>query len=173
MDRREFLKWTGLGSLGLAVGSAGYRVSTWWNQPTATGREVLSAGEVEIARALADAMFPGESVPAGGMPNGVDAGVVEHLDRYLAGIGDDPSRLMRLVLHAVDDAAIFSDLSFRRFRYRPRDERTEILRAWDHSRIVFRRKAFRGLKMVLAAGYCNHPEVLGAAEIQYGCGVPT
>lgn len=172
MDRRTFLKWTGLGSLGLTIGSAGYRASTWWNQPAAPGYEVLSDSEAEIARAIADAMFPGEESNPDGMPNGVEAGVVDHLDEYLATIDAKASRLLRLLLHAIDDVAILSDMQFRRFRFRPRSERADILRVWDQSTIVFRRKAFRGLKMVLAGGYCDHPQVLGAAGIQFGCGAP-
>lgn len=172
MDRRNVLKSLGLGSLGIAVGSTGYRVGAWWNQSAAAGYDTLSDSEVEIARAITDAMFPGEANVPNGMPNGVDAGVIEHLDDYLSSIDGQSSRLLRLVLHAIDDAAIFRDLQFRRFRYRQRADRTDILRAWDESTIVFRRKAFRGLKMVLAAGYCDHPDVLGAAGIQYGCGAP-
>jgi len=170
MDRRTFLKGTGLGSLGLTIGSAGYRVSMWWNQPAAPGYTVLSDSEAEIARAIVDAMFPGETSVPDGLPNGVEAGVVDHLDDYLATIDEDLSRLLRLLLHAIDDVALLSDLQFRRFRFRPRSERASILRAWDRSTIVFRRKAFRGLKMVLAGGYCEHPKVLKATGIEFGCG---
>jgi len=165
------LKLAGLGTLGAGLGSMAYRASGWWNQPSAEGREVLSATEVAITEAIADAMFPGVAA-ADGLPNGAETGVVTHLDGYLAAIDARSSRLMRLLLHAIDEAAVVSDLAFRRFRHRSREERIAILKAWDNSGIVVRRKAFRGLKLILAGGYCTDRRVLRATGIHYSCGGP-
>lgn len=170
MDRRTFLKLAGIGGATAGVGSAAMRVSSWWRQTSAAGFEVLSGTEVEIVRAMADAMFPGEEHTEDGLPNGAEAGVVEHLDQYLAAIDARSGNLLRMLIHLIDEAALVSDLRFRRFRYRPREQRIAILKAWDNSSIVFRRKAFRGLKIVLAGGYCNDPKVLAAAGIDYKCG---
>ncbi|MFB6352258.1 MAG: twin-arginine translocation signal domain-containing protein [Bradymonadaceae bacterium] len=170
MKRRDFLKLAGIGTVGAGLGSAAYRATGWWNQPSARGREILSADEVAITEAIVDAMFPGESMQPNGMPNGTDAGIVEHLDGYLAAIDAHSSRLMRLLLHLIDEGALVSDLTFRRFRYRSRKDRIAILKAWDNSEIVFRRKAFGGLKLILAGGYCTHETVLQVSGIHYTCG---
>lgn len=171
MRRRAFLKWAGIGTAGAGLGTTAYRVSGWWNQPSADAYRVLSADEAAITEAMADAMFPGDPGD-GGMPNGADAGVVAHLDGYLATIDQRSSRLMRMVLHLIDEAAMATDLTFRRFRHRKRHERIAILKAWDNSGIVFRRKAFRGLKLILAGGYCTNDGVLQATGIHYTCGGP-
>lgn len=170
MNRRDFLKATGLGGLVIGLGSTAYRVLGWWNQPAGSGYGVLSRDEVEILEAVADAMFPGEEYQEGGMPNGVEAGVVAHVDSYLAAIDGQVSRLLRMLVHLIDSHAAISDFRLRRFRDRPRDERIAILKAWDNSSILARRKGFRGLKLVLAGGYCTHPDVLGASGIRFRCG---
>lgn len=170
MRRRSFLKLAGLGTIVSGIGSMGYRVVDWWNQPTADGAAVLSSEERSIARAVADAMFPGEEFLDGGMPNGVDAGIVEDLDEYLAAIDQRSSRLLRMLLHLIDEMAIPRGLRFQRFRARSRDERIAILKTWDNSSLMVRRKAFRSLKLIMAGGYCNHEDVLEAAGIDFRCG---
>ena len=160
----------GLSGAAVTLGSTAYRVSGWWNQPSADSFTVLSESEVEIAGAMADAMFPGEPYVDAGMPNGAEAGVVEHLDQYLGSVDAHSSRLLRLLIHAIDDAAVLSDFRLTRFRHRPREQRIAILKAWDNSQITFRRKAFRSVKLIMAGGYCSHAGVLGAAGIDYQCG---
>jgi hypothetical protein len=175
MDRRRFLKLAGLSSVAVTVGSATYRVGHWWLEPAADDFEVLSASEVRIARAIAGAIFPGEEaseVEEGRpLPDGSELeGVVAYLDRYLDTIADDLSRMLRLSMHAIEDAALFRDWSFTPFHARPRSERIAILRAWDESNLIVRRKAFRALKMIVAGGYCRQDRVREAAGIQFLCG---
>lgn len=168
MNRRKFLQLGALSAAGALVGSAVYRVRWgWWDQAGDPGFEMLSPREAEIARALADAIFPGDSR---GMPNGVDVGVVQTLDDYLAAIPEQTANLLRLLLHAIDETALVSGLKMRRFHRRPRQERVAILNAWDTSRIRARREAFGGLKVILAMGYCESVEVIAAAGFDYQCG---
>lgn len=170
MRRRSFLTLAGLGAVASGIGSLTYRISDWWDQPSTDHTEVLSEEECSIARAIADAMFPGEDLPAGGLPNGVEAGVVDHLDEYLATIDARSSRLLRTLLHIIDEFAIFRGLRFQPFRARSREERIEILKNWDTSPMMLRRKAFRSLKLVFAGGYCTDEQVLQAAGIDFRCG---
>lgn len=175
MDRRSFLKATGLSSLAVAFGSATYRVSHWWLQPTADDFEVLSNSEVRIARAVAGTIFPGEQASevdeGAALPDGAELPeVIDYLDRYLATSTDDLSRMIQLALHAIEDAAIFDDWTFTPFHARPQSERVAILQAWDHSNLMVRRKVFKGLKMIIAGGYCRHDRVRGAANIEFLCG---
>lgn len=168
MNRRTFLMTSGVGTAGLLAGSAAYRVGTvWWDQTPAPSYEMLSVREANIAEAIVDAIFPGD---AQGMPNGNEVGAVDVLDEYLSAIDEHTANLMRLLLHAIDETAVLSGLKMRRFHRRPRCERIDILNAWDTSRIAARREAFSALKLVLSMGYCESPQVMRAAGIDYDCG---
>ncbi len=154
--------------MGLAVGSLAGRIGlSWWDQKSAGDYRVLSPLEGRISRAIADAMFPGDHL---GMPPAEDVDVVDTLDTYLAAIPPHKANLLRLLLHAIDEMAVVSDFGLTRFHRRPRPERIEILNAWDDSRIGARREAFEGLKLIMAMGYCESPEVIEAAGIDYECG---
>jgi hypothetical protein len=169
MNRRNFLKLAGFGTVATAVGSAAFRVGYWWDQVPGTNFEVLSEEEAAITAAIADALFPGDvGTPA--MPNGVEVGVVEKFDTYLANLDPSSADALRLLVHAVDDMAIFADFGLTRFHKRTREQRIEVLEAWDTSSLMVRRSGFRALKYALSNQYCNHPDVLAAAGIHYSCG---
>lgn len=168
MNRRDFLKFAGLGTAAVTVG-ASFRLAYWWDQLPSVDLAVLSREEAAIAASIADALFPGD-VGSPPMPNGVEVGVVEKFDAYLAGLDEPSSRGLRMLLHAVDDMAVFADLGLTRFHKRPRPERIAVLQAWETSGLMVRRSGFRALKYVLSNQYCNHPDVLAAAGIHYTCG---
>jgi hypothetical protein len=168
MQRREFIKVSGLSAVAVATGSMAYRVGgVWWDQESAAHLQVLSADEARVVAAMADAMFPEDGW---GMPNGAGAGVVEALDDYLSAIDEATANLLRLLIHAIDDMAIMRGFGMTRFHKRTREERIAILGSWDSSSSSIRRGAFQGLKFVMCMGYCEHPEVLRAAQIDYSCG---
>lgn len=168
MNRRQFLILGGVSSTALFVGSTAYRIgAVWWDQSADPDHRVLSTREAEIADAIADAMFPGDHL---GMPNGTDVGVVATFDDYLAALHPQKTNLLRLLLHAIDEMAIFDGLDLKPFRHRSRDERRAILAKWDGSGLTARREAFLGLKVIFAMGYCEAPEVVRSAGIDYECG---
>lgn len=168
MNRRGFLILGGLSTTALFVGSVAYRVGgVWWDQTPHGDYDMLSAREAEIADSIADAMFPGDHL---GMPNGTEVGVVATFDRYLKAIDPLKANLLRLLLHAIDEMAIFSGLSMTPFRRRSRRERREILNSWDDSRLNARKEAFMGVKVIMSMGYCESPRVIEAAGIDYECG---
>ena len=168
MNRRTFLIPAGLSSAGVALGSLVYRVGgIWWDQSPAGQYQRLSEQEAKIAGAIADALFPGDRR---GMPNGREVGVVEAFDEYLGAIDEGTANLLKLLLHGIDEAAVPKGFSMRRFHRRPRGERIEILKGWENSRLEARSQAFFGLKLVFAMGYCESPEVIRAAGIDYECG---
>ncbi|MBA2662461.1 MAG: gluconate 2-dehydrogenase subunit 3 family protein [Bradymonadaceae bacterium] len=168
IQRRTFLKLSGLGVVAMAASSLVYRVGgVWWDQTPATDHKVLSAHEALIVSAMADALFPGDAL---GMPNGAEAGVVAFMDEYLSVVDAQTANLLRLLLHAVDEMAVVVGIGMTRFHKRSREERLAILGAWDGSLIAVRRSAFMSLKFILASGYCEDPAVLRAAGIEFTCG---
>ena len=167
MNRRQFLIVGGVSTVGLAAAAGAWRIGgVWWNQDSGDNWQVLSDHEATIAAAIADAMFPGDDR---GMPTGTEAGAVETLDEYLGAIPEHTANLLRLLLHAIDEMAIPSGLGMTRFHLRSLDERIELLNNWDASMLGPRREAFEGLKLILAMGYCESPDVLEAAGIDYEC----
>jgi len=172
MRRRDFLAIAGVGGLATFIGSSAYRVTQWWHQPTAASRNVLSETEASITGAILDAMFPGDSdayAAENRLPNGRDTDALEYFDWYLDRLDRRSANLIRLLLHAIDEIAFFRGLQFRRFRKRPRDQRVEILKNWDESSLGVRRSAFRAMKLALAGGYFNDPDVRRAIGIYHTC----
>lgn len=169
MNRRHFLKLAGAGAVTVTVGATGLRLSHWWDQVPAEELSVLSQEEASIAAAIVDALFPGDQGRPP-LPNGVDVGVVAGFDGYLANIDEKSRQGLRLLLHAIDDMAVFSDLGLTRFHKRDRSDRIEVLDAWDNSGLMARRQGFRALKYTLSNQYCNQPAVLDAMGVTFSCG---
>jgi hypothetical protein len=172
MDRRTFLKAAGFSTVGLALGGLAYRVGgVWWDQTPGAKLRVMSDDEADILAAIADTMFPGEDFP-GGMPSATQTGIVEFFDDYLASIDEMTSNLLRVLLHGIDDMAVFADFGATRFRFRPRPEREEILKAWGRSWFSARRGAYVSLTILIAMGYTEHPDVIRSAGYDYACNMP-
>lgn len=168
MNRRNFLKTAGFGTIALMLGGVGFRVGgLWWDQEAGDRFQVLSVDESKIVQALADTMFPGDS---GSMPNGAAVGLPLFFDEYLVSIPELTSKLLRVLLHLIDDTSVFSDFGLTRFHLRPRTERVEILKAWDTSLVGVRRGMFHSIKLILSMGYFENPAVLRAAGIHFSCG---
>ncbi|RAL20701.1 hypothetical protein DL240_15395 [Lujinxingia litoralis] len=168
MKRRTFLRTTALATPALLLSAASLRIGLgWWDQRPDRAFLTLSPREVTICQAICDALYPGDHL---GMPPGLDVGVVEAVDDYLAHIPADTAQLLRLLLHAIDDFASLATLPPAAFAERSRAQRQAILRAWDTSTFNARQDAFKALKMIFAMGYCEAPRVLRAAGIDYTCG---
>lgn len=165
MDRRTFLKALG-GTGATLVGAIGMRIGGfWWDQTPSAKMKLLSSHEILIVQTMAEALFPGDL----GMPAGNQVGLPDFVDHYLASVSETTANLLRLLLHAIDDMAIFADMGVTRFHLRPLEDRIEILRAWDESWLGPRRGAFTSLKLIFGMGYCERPEVIQAAGLDYTC----
>lgn len=168
MKRRTFLKISALALPATVLAAGAARVGLgWYDQPASPAMTALSAREAEICGAICDALYPGDHL---GMPAGLDVGVVEAVDAYFDSIPEDTSKLLRLLLHALDDFGRFATVPPRAFTERSRTQRQAILRAWDTSMFGARQDAFKALKLIFAMGYCEAPEVIRAAGIDYTCG---
>ena len=161
---------TGVGASSVVIGALGWRVGgVWWDQPAYGGMKVLSLQEVQVVNSIAEALFPGEPARAGGLPSGIQAGCTEFFDDFLSSsLEPVTANAMRLLVHMIDEMAIGS--GGQRFHKSSLARRVEHLKAWQSSRFALRRGAFSALKIFLAMGYCENPEVLAAAGIDFTCG---
>lgn len=170
MNRRQFLGRAGTTAGMMSLGAALWRVGSWvWPQSTARGYLALSATEVKVCEAVAEALFPGES-GSGGLPSGVDVGVVASFDRSLSRADAVTRDFLRMVLRAVDELAVGVGGRLLRFHERSLEDRVAIINAWDNSMISGRRAAFRGIKFYLSMGYFESEVVVRTLGWRVGCG---
>lgn len=170
MSRRTFFKRVGLGGAAMA-GLTAWRAGVWWDQPAAQGFRILSQHEVLISDAIAEGLFPGEQGAMRVIPSGPQLGLTRYLDDLLVEMLDEVmGNGIRVLMHAIDEMAIFGGGgSATRFHKRSLEERIVILEAWDGSSLSTRRSVFSALKLFYAMGYCEHPEILSAMQIEYSC----
>ena len=170
LDRRTFIKGLGVAG-GLVVGAGAARAAIWWDQAAANGYRILSADEVLISDAIAQALFPGEQGVMRRLPDAVELGATRFLDDLLVEMLDETmGNALRVLMHAIDEMAIFGgEGSVRRFHKRSLEERVAILRAWDGSLSSTRRSVFSALKIFYAMAYCEHPVLIEAMGFDYSC----
>ncbi len=169
-NRRTFFKGAAAASV-VAVAGGAWRVGAWWDQEAAAGFRILSHQEVLISDAIAEALFPGEQGAVRIIPSGPELGLTKYLDDLLVEMLDEVTgNAIRVLMHALDEMAILGGGgSVSRFHKRGLEERIAILKAWDGSSLSARRSVFSALKLFYAMGYCEHPEILGAMQIEYSC----
>lgn len=158
VSRRALLKG------GVAVGAALGVAAVVQLPSPGTGRLVLSAVEASIVAAVATTMFPGVRFPL----DGVEAGVVEEVDRILTGLRPIHAMGFRYLIRALEWGAVASH-GMRFTRLDP-VARAEVLTAWMDPDPLPRRLASDSLKMVMAMAYFANPEVLRHIGYRATCG---
>jgi len=153
--------WASLLALAL-LGWAALRIAGGYGRrdPSLTH---LSARELALVRAAADAAFP----PGGAIPlSGTEAGIPAHLDRYLAALPPRNRMLIRLLFVLIEHATLIFPApgwdGFRRFSSLSLERRMAVLEGWARSPIQPRRLVFQSLRAVLTMGYFASPTVLRA-----------
>lgn len=126
----------------------------------------LSARELTLVRAAADAAFP----PGGPIPlSGTEAGIPAHLDRYLAALPPRNRMLIRLLFVLIEHATLIfrapGPRGYRRFSSLSLEQRMAVLEGWARSPIQPRRLVFQSLRAVLTMGYFASPAVLRAIAL--------
>ncbi len=164
ITRRQVLATSAALATATVAVSAG-RVASWWDRDPAEGWLALGPHEVELVDALAEAMFP-----QGGTPflSGKDAGLARYFDGIMAVMDSPTDKLLRLLLHALDDWA-FLEVGTPYARL-PLEARIERLQLWLRHDSHLVRGALNGLVIFLGMGYCGHPEVKAAAGWIFPCG---
>ena len=127
--------------------------------PVAT--ECLAPREWATVAAAADATFPeGGALP----PSGEQAGVAEHVDRFVAAQQPSTRLLMRLLFVLVEHATLVFPApgrgGRRRFSDLDREQRVRVLEGWRTSPLFPRRLVFTSLRAILTMGYLGDAEVM-------------
>lgn len=149
----------------LGATAAGVEVYGWWDRPPGAGHLALSDAEHAFAAALAEAYLP----PGGDPPlSGRDAHLADYLDSVIAHLLPGTRTELKLLLHALDDATLPTDLS--RFRNLPLERRTEVLDGWLNGDLSLLRSAVQGVLVFLAEAYTTHPDVVSRFSSIYRCG---
>ncbi len=162
--RRQVLATSAAVATATVAVSAGH-VASWWDRDAAAGFLALSPQEVAIVEGLAEAMFP----PGGDPPlSGKEAGLAHYFDGIMAAMDSPTDKLLRLLLHALDDWAFFeAGLPYAQL---PLDSRMDKLQGWMSHESHHVRGALSGLLVFLGMGYCGHPDVKSAAGWVFPCG---
>lgn len=113
--------------------------------------QVLTAAEARILKALGQAMFPRE---ARGLPDGIEAGIVDYVDGLMAMALPLERVQLRGMLQLYDRgfAAYAGKPTARLVDAEPEDVH-DYLRSWEESPIYTRRMMFEALRSVAVMGY--------------------
>jgi hypothetical protein len=153
----RILVWTTL-----AVGGAAFLRRLLSGYPRPPIEPVcLAAREWATVAAASDATFPeGGAIP----PSGEQAGVPQHVDRFVAAQQPSTRLLMRLLFVLVEHATLVFPASGpggrRRFSSLSREQRVQVLEEWRSSPLFPRRLVFTSLRAILTMGYLGDPEVM-------------
>lgn len=126
----------------------------------------LSAREAALVAAAADAAFP----PGGELlPSGTEAGVVRHVDGWLAVLPRRNRILIRLLFTFFEHATLLfpapGPRGRRRFSALPLGQRIALLDGWGRSGLRVRRIVFASLRTLLTSAYFSCPQVLRATGL--------
>jgi hypothetical protein len=127
---------------------------------------LLSAREARFFEAAADAAFPPGGAP---LPSGREAGLVEHLDGWLALLPPRNRLLIRLLVVLFEHATLVFPApgrgGRRRFTALSPEQRIALLDAWGRSGLRLRRIVFASLRTLLTSAYFASPAVLRATGL--------
>jgi hypothetical protein len=126
----------------------------------------LSGREARFLAAAADAAFP----PGGDLPPaGSEAGVVGHLDEWMALLPRRNRMLIRLLFVFFEHATLVFPApgrgGRRRFTALAPEQRIALLDDWGRSRLRLRRIVFASLRTLLTSAYFASPQVLRATGL--------
>jgi hypothetical protein len=146
---RRLLLVGGLSAGALAASVGGVSATA----PAPTMR-VLAVEELEVVKALAEAMFPKGPIAV----SGLEAGVPFEVDRILSEILDEPAALgFRGILRSIEWGSYASRM--KRFSRLTIEERREVLDVWASPSVLARRVASDALKAVMGMAYFGSPLV--------------
>ncbi len=163
LTRRQLLVRAAVASGALTFAGALVKFASYLKHDPANGRQVLTAREEVILRAVLLAMFPG----AHGMPIADVDTIVPKIDDHLAHSDPDARLLTRSVLHVIEEQAIV----FQGGRFTNLDAETQaaVIREWELTSVYVKKLAFRSLKLLCGMMYAEQPEARAAMGWYLGC----
>ena len=131
--------------------------------------QCLTKTEARTVRAIGQTFYPrGNELGI----DGIDAGVTEYIDGYLARLAVWERTKVRALFLAIEYAPAAASLDkSRRFSSANLDERLEYLEAWENSAVHLRRMSFKALRYLLGLAYVSSgvvAEHLGIIESELG-----
>ena len=119
--------------------------------------QVLTAAEARILKTLGQAMFPRE---ARGLPDGIDAHLVDYVDALLAMALPFERAQLRALLQLYDRGyAVFAGQPAARLTDADLDQVTEYLRNWEENPSYTRRMIFEALRSVALMAWFGSEQV--------------
>ena len=145
----------------LALAAAGVRRVVGGYRMPPCRLVALSAAEYATVAAASLASYP----PGGAIgPSGLEAGLPEHVDRFLVAEPAAQRRLMRLLFFLLEHGTIVFPAGgyggTRRFSSLSPEQQVAYLRGWQRSSLFPRRLVFTSLRAILTMGYFADPAVL-------------
>ena len=148
-----------------AAGGGLLTVGRWWDRGAGEGYLHLSLEEAAILRAVAGVAWPGGAVVA---LDGEAADLDHFFDQMIHVMPDMTQKLLRTLLHALDDLARISAGGGLASLARP--ERSTLIMGWLDDELHELRSAVTGLVVMLGMGYTTHPDCDGQMKSLYRCG---
>ncbi len=126
----------------------------------------LAPREAAFVAAASEAMFP----PGGEIPeSGIEAGIPQYIDGYLAAVPPRQRLLMRSLFFLMEHVTLFFGApgrgGRRRFSALSQTQRQAALEGWRTSPSNARRTVFMALRSLLTMGYFGCPAVLQRLEL--------
>lgn len=147
---------------GGAVGGLAY---SWWNAPADAPYGYLSTQEAGFLVALSAAIFPPGGAPAF---SGADLDADRFVDEVMGSMPEFQQHGLKLLMHALDNAAKLSDL--KAFQNLERDRAEELFWTWLSGPVAEQRSAVQSLALLVGMAYTTHPEVAPFFAPWWGCG---
>jgi len=164
ITRRHLLALSA-GTTAAAALVAGGVATQWWNQPADAPFSVLESEEAKFLRSWAGTAYPAtKTIPLAGQSAGLD----HFFDHMLKTMPSDSAKLLRLLIHALDnatyptDGAAFSELTT--------DRQKQVFDSWIHSDLDPFRSATQSLVLLIGMGWSTHPEVAPHMKQLHSCG---
>ncbi len=164
VTRRQLLAATTLLG-GAVVAGAGGVAFRWWDQPSDTPYAVLSADEVAILDAFAEACFP-----AGGDPplGGAAAGVGRFFDGVVEGLVPVQQKLLRLAIHGLDAFPLATHGGY--LSELPVAAASDAVASWLRSTRPEIRGLAQSFHIFVGMAWMAHPDVRPRIAPMFGCG---
>jgi hypothetical protein len=164
ITRRHLLALSAASTAAAAVATGGL-VSQWWDQPAERPYTVMNASEAAFIRAWAGAAYPATTaIPMAGDTAGLD----RFFDEMLSTMPADTARLLRLLIHALDNASVLTDGA--PFSSLPATTQARCFEDWIHSDIDPARSATQSLVLLVGMGWSTHPMVAPHMVKLHSCG---